>query len=161
MKRSLSMLLAVGVLATGAVTATTPVAQAGQNTSVAATTTAGADAVAARHFTATGDLGRYYTKQSVEGIYRNHRGRPFSVTVYNWQGEALVFSQKPRLDPTWWGNYWNETYGLDQWYVGSTSGETFHLMLPAAPMGSTFTALLVTEFSFGGNWQNWMDGTST
>jgi hypothetical protein len=115
---------------------------------------------AARHFTATGDLGRYYTKQTVTGTYRNRHGRPVKVSVYDWQGTELVFTAKPRLDKSWWGNYWHDTYGLDQWSVGSGGGMTFHFMLPPPPMGSSFTALLVTEFDVGGNWQNWMDGTA-
>jgi hypothetical protein len=115
---------------------------------------------AGRQFSATGTISRYYTKQTVTGIYRNGAGRPVDVTLYDWQGNTVAFKHAPTLDTAFWGNYWHDTYGLDQWYVGQNSQSVFHLMLPPAPMGSTFTALLVTEFKLGGNWQNWMDGTS-
>jgi hypothetical protein len=116
--------------------------------------------VAARHFTATGTLGRYYTKQTVTGTYKNAKGRPIDVTVFNWQDIAQITTAKPKLDNAWWGGYWHTTYGLDQWLIGTSGGNTYHLMLPPPPMGSTFQCLLVTEFSGGGNWQNWMEGTS-
>ena len=121
----------------------------------------GPASIASRQFTATGDLGRYYTKQTVTGTYKNRRARPLNVTVYDYLDRILVVSAKPKLDTAYDQNYWHDTYGLDQWYVGENATAVFHLMLPPPPMGSTFTALLITDFKGDGNWQNWMDGTST
>lgn len=175
MRKAISTLVAAGVLA-ATLGGVAPVASAATgyvgsrasvgHVQVVPTPTVTTDAVATRQFIASGTLGRYYTEQTVTGTYYSHatRGTPTNVTVYNWQGVALVFAERPRLHEAWWGNYWHDTYGLDQWYVGRSGSDSCHLMLPPAPMGSTFTALLVTEFGPGGingNWQNWMDGTST
>ena len=100
-----------------------------------------ASVVRARQFTATGIISRDHTRQTVVGIYRNARGRPVDVTVYNWLGQALVTKHRPKLDTVYAGGYWHDTYGFDQWYVGRTADASFHFMLPPAPMGSTFTAL--------------------
>ena len=114
----------------------------------------------ARAFTCTGTISKYYTKQTVSGTYV--KGKPSNVSVYDWQNTLLIFTPKPKLDPTYDGGYWTQTYGLDQWKVGKTADMAFHLMLPPPPMGSMFQALLKTDFlPNNGNWQNWMDCTSS
>jgi hypothetical protein len=153
MKRIVSGLAAITLMASFAVLAS-PAASSARSVQHPAS-------IMARQFTATGTLGEYYTRQTVTGVYKNRRGRPLNVTVYDYAGRVLAFSAKPRLDTSFWGNYWHDTYGLDQWLVGGNLNATYHFMLPPPPMGSTFRALLVSEFNGGGNWQNWMDGTST
>jgi len=157
MRKTMTALLGIGatvvLLGTTAVTS----ASAGNTTGHhdAATITA------ARQFTATGTVDRdEETTQTVNGTYKNAKGRPFDVTVFNWQDIAKITNTKPKLDNAWAGGYWHRTYGLDQWLLGTADGDTYHLMLLPAPMGSTFKCLLVTEFRSGGNLQNWMHGTS-
>ena len=161
MKRIPSVILGLGIVAALLVPlASHATATAGSDSSATTSVSASRN----RQFTATGTLGRYYTKQTVTGVYRNSAGRPLDVTVYDWQDNALLFKHRPALDTAWWGGYWTSSYGLDQWRLGKAGDNTYHLMLPVRPMGSTFQALLVTEFGpngSNGNWQNWMDGTSS
>jgi hypothetical protein len=156
LRKTMTALLGIGV--TVALLGTTAVASASARTTAghhdAATLTAG------RQFTATHTVDEPDTKQTVSGTYKNAKGRPFDVTVLNWQDIAQITTAEPTLDKAWDGGYWHRTYGLDQWLLGTADGDTYHLMLPPAPMGSTFKCLLVTEFGSGGNLQNWMHGTS-
>lgn len=156
MRKIMTALLGIGV--TVVLLGTTSVASA----SARATTGHhdSATITAARHFTATGTVDEEDTRQTVNGTYKNAKGRPFDVTVFNWQDIAQITTAKPKLDNAWAAGYWHRTYGLDQWLLGTADGDTYHLMLPKTPMGSTFTCLLVTEFGSGGNLQNWMHGTS-
>src|SRR4051812_3605158 len=48
-----------------------------------------------RTFTATGTMGRYYTKQTVTGVYKSSAGRPLDVTLYDWQGTAVLVKHRP------------------------------------------------------------------
>jgi len=157
LRKTMTALLGIGV--TVAFLGTTSVAPASARTSTGhhdpATITA------ARQFTATGTVDQEEdTRQTVQGTYKNAKGRPLDVTVFNWRDIAQLTTAKPKLDKAWAGGYWHRTYGLDQWLLGTADGDTYHLMLPPAPMGSTFKCLLVTEFGSGGNLQNWMHGTS-
>jgi hypothetical protein len=43
-----------------------------------------------------------------------------------------------------------------RWYLGKNAGSSYHLVLPDTILGGTFTGMLMTEFSVGGNWQNWI-----
>src|SRR5690242_7580666 len=67
---------------------------------------------AARQFTATGTVDEQDTKQTVVGTYKNAKGRPLDVTVFNWQDVAQITTAKPKLDNAWVGGYWHRTYGL-------------------------------------------------
>jgi hypothetical protein len=68
------------------------------------------------------------------------------------------------LDPGYDSGYWKKTYGLDQWNLGTVNNgyppKTFHLMLPPSP-GSTFKALLNTDFLNSGYWAHWMACTAS
>jgi len=112
------------------------------------------------HFTCTGTMGRYYTKQTVNGVIVK-KDIPKSVTVLDWQDRVLIASAKPLLDNGYWGGYWKQTYHMNEWNLGTTADYSFHLMLPDTRLGGTFQAMLLTEFSVGGNWQNWMDCTES
>ena len=127
-----------------------------------AAATAGArDTIAPRSFTGTGSLGRYYTVQTVNGTLMSLKPVPTDVTVLNWQGLVQVTSVTPRLHRNFQGGYWKQTYHLNAWYVGTSSGARYHLLLPDTILGGTFTGMLMTEFAVGGNWQNWIDFTAS
>jgi hypothetical protein len=157
LRKTMTALLGIGV--TAVLLGATSVASASART--APVPAENATITAGRQFTATGTVDRdEQLRQTVNGTYQNAKGRPVDVTVLNWQDVAQITTAKPKLDNAWDGGYWHRTYGLDQWLLGTVDGDTYHLMLPPAPMGSTFKCLLVTEFGSGGNLQNWMHGTS-
>lgn len=111
-------------------------------------------------FTCTGTMGRYYTKQTVNGIVVK-KNVPKGVTVLDWQSRVLITSPKPALDNGYDGGYWKQTYHMNEWNLGTTADYSFHFMLPDTRLGGTFQAMLLTEFAVGGNWQNWMDCTES
>jgi hypothetical protein len=120
----------------------------------------GVDGRAPRTFTGTGSLGEYYTVQTVNGTLMTLKPIPTDVTVLNWQGLVQVTAPLPRLHRNFQGGYWKQTYHLNAWYLGRNSGSSYHLLLPDTILGGTFTGMLMTEISVGGNWQNWMDFTA-
>lgn len=121
--------------------------------------TAPAPSARVRTFSCTGIMGRYYTRQTVNGTLTGLR--PSNTTVLNYANAVMLTSLAPPQRNHWWGGYWKATYHLNQWALGAAGGSSYHLMLPDTVMGGTFTALLVTEFGVGGNWQNWMDCTAS
>jgi hypothetical protein len=110
-----------------------------------------------RTFSGTGSLGRYYTVQTVTGTFMSGKTIPTDVTVLNWEGNVVLTSATPRLHNGLSGGYWKQTYHVNAWYLGSAGGASYHVLLPDTRVGSTFTGMLYTEFSVGGNWQNWID----
>jgi hypothetical protein len=109
-------------------------------------------------FTCSGQLGEYYTLQSVTGTVRGTT--PRGVTALNYQSLPLTKAKVPALDNGWDGGYWKQTYQMNQWAIGSRNGTTYHFMVPDTRIGATFTAMLFSDFGMGGNWQNWMDCTA-
>jgi hypothetical protein len=109
-------------------------------------------------FTCSGQIAEYYTLQTVTGTVRGTT--PRAVTALDWQSLPLTRAKAPALDNAWWGGYWKQTYQQNQWALGHRNAVAYHFMLPDTRLGSTFTALLVSEFDVGGNWQNWMDCTA-
>jgi hypothetical protein len=154
MRHRAALFAAVVVLATTVLPAAATAAS-----TVSPAPAASAPLVRVRSFSCTGIMGRYYTRQTVNGTLT--RLRPSNTTVLNYANTVMLTSPAPPLRNHWWGGYWKAAYQLNQWALGSASGSTYHLMLPDTAMGGTFTALLVTEFSVGGNWQNWMDCTAS
>ena len=106
-------------------------------------------------FTCSGQLGEYYTLQSVTGTVRGTT--PRGVTALNYQNLPLTRAKVPLLDNGWLGGYWKQTYQMNQWAIGRRDGTTYHVMMPDTRIGATFTAMLYSDFGMGGNWQNWMD----
>jgi hypothetical protein len=87
---------------------------------------------------------------------------PTAVSVLNWQGNVLITSASPRLQNSFWGGYWKQTYHLNSWNLGRAGGNSYYLLLPDRQVGFAFTGMLLTEFGPGGidgNWQNWIDFT--
>lgn len=116
--------------------------------------------VAITNFTGTHQIayGRLYTKQTVKGSLSGVV--PSSVSVIDYHGATIQFAAKPKLSPAFWNGYFKTTYHLDAWDLGKNANAQFHLMLPDSGPGATFTALLVSEFLVGGNWQNWIPCTN-
>ena len=92
---------------------------------------------------------------------------PHQVVVTRVQSGALdISSPNPTLAPNYDGGYWKRTYGLDAWYLGTvTTGypsKSYYFNMPPSP-GSSFTAMLKTDFGADGsqgNWQHWMACTA-
>lgn len=116
----------------------------------------------ARTFTGTGIISDYYTKQTVSGTLATYKPVPTTVSVYDWQDNLLVSSAKPRLNNTYDGGYWKQTYHLNAWLVGKTQSASYVLLFPDTPVGGTFAVMLMTNFLPNyGNWQNWIDCTAS
>jgi hypothetical protein len=115
-----------------------------------------------RTFTGTGIISRDYTRQTVTGTLATYKPVPTNVSVFDWQDSLLVMSAKPRLDNNYDGGYWKQTYHLNAWLIGKTPSASYVLLFPDTPVGGTFTVMLMTNFLPNyGNWQNWIDCTTS
>lgn len=121
-----------------------------------------AASAASRSFSCTGIISRVYTRQTVTGTLTGLK--PTNASVQNYVGTVVHTKAVPGKTNGWWGGYWKTDYALNQWNLGrAADGTVYHLMLPDTRMGGTFQGLLVSEFGGGaqGNWQNWMDCTTS
>jgi hypothetical protein len=112
----------------------------------------------------TSSRGTY--RQAVSGTL-DGANVPHNVVVTRVKtGNVEISSATPTLVPHYDGDYWKRTYDLNTWYLGSVNtgfpADYYYFNMPAAP-GSTFTAMLKTDFGTNasqGNWQHWMACTA-
>jgi hypothetical protein len=146
--------LSTALLALGGAGSAEAAATSSATTGTAATSTAATSTFTCSHQLARG---RIYTLQTVTGSLTGTV--PTAVSVIDYHGAVVRSAPRPTLDPAFWSGYFATTYHLNAWDLGQNATLHYHLLVPQTAPGTAFTAMLYTEFTAGGNWQNWMPCT--